>query len=104
MAATTFLRASISSSTGPSRHNSEAAETVPAQVRIFFCRKIAAGDLAQVIVHVPGADGVLSTLVIHVLKKFLAGKLLTCPNDPGNAPVFDLHNVYFAALPTKMKF
>ena len=41
---------------------------------------------------------------IHVLKQFLAGKVLTRPDDAGDAPVFDFHDVVLAAFAAELKF
>ena len=46
----------------------------------------------------------LLALVVYLLEKFLAGKFLTCTDDPGDTLVLNLHDVLLATFAAKLEF
>ena len=53
-------------------------------------RDVAAGDLAQVGVHVGGGHVLALAVLVEVLEQLLAGQVLAGLHDPGDAAVLDL--------------
>src|ERR1035441_4957221 len=75
----------------------------PAPGAKFLRGKFLPRNLAQIIIHVVGADMVLFTRIVQVMKKFLSGQMLAGANDFGHARVMDCNRVLLVALAPKMK-
>lgn len=69
---------------------------------IFGC-EIAASDLAQIIIHIGRKDFAAFTVVVEVLKKFLAGNVLAAFDDFGEAWVVQFDLVHLAAFAAKFE-
>ena len=92
-----FLRpasSSTSRNSGERQRRGDGAGPGPEVLR----GEVVAGDLAQVVVHVVGADVAPRAVLVDVLEQLLAGQLLALPDERGQAAVAHVDLVLLAAL------